>query len=348
MNMEMSQKETDLATITTSSLLEREDMLNAPVKVEMNEQEAATVIQVLRLTNSKILKRAMQLEKTRAESQKDLQFHHQERSLLQTQLAQKTQELEAAQEQIKLLKQEQQALKEKTTQQQILNEGLTVQLQTSQERVNQLEHEWILTQAIHNKQIYQLQQSESTCQELRNRLTRQQHYTTQLKVALEKCLDKPNSKSEVESDRIFTYTNSESPQQVTLAQEQPIPPWSNQDLAIDGEVFPTTQPLETVFETNVDEIVDAVIEPCSEAIAPLEQSPDWLEATLTEAAETQCNDPESASISSKSTTEDEAPIWDEPEFLANPNWPSPILNPARTKKRKSLAAIELPTFAHSR
>ncbi|WP_143755423.1 hypothetical protein [Gloeocapsopsis sp. IPPAS B-1203] len=404
MNMKLTQKETDLAGITTSSLMEEiEGLLSAPINVEMDKQEAVAVIQVLRLTNSKLLKRAIQLEQARAECQKDSQLHHQERSLLQTQLAQKMQELETAQEQIKLLKQEQQALKEKNQQQEILNEGLTVQLQTSQERVNQLEHEWLLTQATHNEQTYQLRQSESTCQELRNRLTRQQRYTMQLKVALEKCLDQPEAKSEVESDRIFTYQECEqktdSSHQVSFAQVEPIPPWSIRESKIDCEVF-ATQPINAVAEatTNIDEtLVEAFKEQFPEAIAPLGQTPEeqhnavlnllsdtscveaqasdnvievvevttetldqsqWLEATFAEVleapAETNCDrkilhHSESSSVSSESTTEFEPlPTWEEPADVANPNWPSPVLNPSRSKKRKTLAAIELPNFAHIR
>ncbi|WNN87225.1 hypothetical protein [Gloeocapsopsis dulcis] len=386
MNMELTQKETNLARVTTSSLMEGiENLLSAPVNVEMNKQEEIAVIQVLRLKNSKLLKKAMQLEQARVECKKDSQ--------LQTQLAQKMQELETAQQQIKLLKQEQQSYKEKTQQQQILIEGLTVQLQTSQERVNQLEHEWLLTQATYNEQTYQLRQSESTCQELRNRLTRQQRYTMQLKVALEKCLEQPNTKSEVESDRIFTYQECEqktdSPHQVSFAQVEPIPPWSGHESKVDCEVF-TTQPMNAVAATtNIDEIVEVFKEQFPEAIAPLGQTPeeqhdavlnllndapcveaqasdnfikvvevasedqsqDWLEATFAEVleapAETNC-DSTSSSVSSESTTEfEQLPTWEEPEFFTNPNWPSPILYPSRSKKRKTLAAIELPNFAHS-
>lgn len=40
--------------------------------------------------------------------------------------------------------------------------------------------------------------------------------------------------------------------------------------------------------------------------------------------------------------------WEDAEFfIPNPNWPSPVVYPARTKKRRSLATIELPKFVHS-
>jgi hypothetical protein len=396
MNMELSQKETDLAQVATSHLMEgSKDLLSAPVNLEMDKQEAAAVIQVLRLTNSKLLQRAMHLEQAQVECKHDSQLQQERSLVLQTQLAQKIQELEAAQEQIKLLKQEQLALKEKTQQQEILNEGLTVQLQTSQERINQLEHEWLLTQATHNEQTYQLRQSESICQELRNRLTRQQRYTMQLKVALEKCLDQPESKSEIEGDRIFTYQEceqkTESSHQVSFAQDEPIPPWSDCEAKTDCEA--AAQPLSAVAATTtIDEtLVEAFKEQFPEVIAPLgpqEQhdavlnllsdtsgveaqasdnlievvevdlnQPQWLEATFAEVlspVEMKCDHnvsqpAESSSVSFESTTEFELlPTWEEPAAadFANPNWPSPVLYPSRSKKRKSLAAIELPSFAH--
>ncbi|AFZ30693.1 hypothetical protein Glo7428_2172 [Gloeocapsa sp. PCC 7428] len=58
---------------------------------------------------------------------------------------------------------------------------------------------------------------------------------------------------------------------------------------------------------------------------------------------------QSESVAEPTTELDELLTWEETEFFANPNWPSPIVNPSRVaKKRKTLAAIELPNFAHSR
>lgn len=415
MNMELTRRENYLAgDLATSSRVEGiANLLSTPVDIEKEENVA--VIQALRSTNSKLFKQAMQLEQALVECTKDWKTQHERSQVIQTQLAQKTHELETAQEQIKLLKQEQQTNKQITQQQQILIEGLTVQLQASQERVNQLEREWLFTQATHNEQTYQLRQTESTCQELRNRLTRQQRYTMQLKVALEKCLDQPSPKSETaaDSDRIFTYTatheeNTDAPHQVIFAQVQPIPPWSGNESKPDA-VF-TAHSLDAVTEatatTEIDEnLVEAFMEQFPAAIETLGETPEeqhdavlnllsdssnadaglaqnpvelvavtdtssrydtatadqsqgWLEATFAEVLEssdaTELNidrAPESPSVpSEESVTEfefDQLPAWEE-TYFANPNWPSPVVYPSRSsKKRKTLAAIELPNFAHS-
>ncbi|PPS39205.1 hypothetical protein B1A85_22715 [Chroococcidiopsis sp. TS-821] len=409
--MELTQRENDVAEIVTSSRVEViEDLLNTPVSFE---NEIAIVSQALRSTNQKLHQRVTQLEQALVELRKNLQIERERSQVLQTQVAQKIQDLETAQEQIKQLKQEQQTYQETTQQQQILIEGLTVQLQASQERVNQIEHEWLLTQATYNEQTYQLRQSESTCQELRTRLLREQDRRRQLQAALDKCLEQSSTKShtDTDSDRIFTYTAREPdiespPNQVIFAQAQPIPPWSvHAEVASqpkpETEVF-SAQSLKNITETPVDEtLVETFIEQFPEAIASLGETVEaqhdavlnLLSDTDTDttsqkrAAATEALDCETLSGENRSSTEDlesssaigcdrsqtielnresdtesdsasvtepttdldELLAWEETEFFANPNWPSPIVNPSRiAKKRKTLAAIELPNFAHTR
>ena len=75
--------------------------------------------------------------------------------------------------------------------QQILIETLTGQLETSQERVAQLEREAALLQQHYSDRSQLLAQAEGTNRDLQARLHRQQRYTLQFKVALEKCLEVP-------------------------------------------------------------------------------------------------------------------------------------------------------------
>ena len=75
--------------------------------------------------------------------------------------------------------------------QQILIETLTGQLETSQERVAQLEREAALLQQHYSDRSQLLAQAEGANRDLQARLHRQQRYTLQFKVALEKCLEVP-------------------------------------------------------------------------------------------------------------------------------------------------------------
>lgn len=73
--------------------------------------------------------------------------------------------------------------------QQLLHETLRTDYDASQDRLVQLERECALLQQRYGEQSQSLIQAESTCRDLRSRLQRQQRYTLQFKVALEKCLD---------------------------------------------------------------------------------------------------------------------------------------------------------------
>lgn len=155
-------------------------------------------------------------------------------------LAQKNDELAAAQEQIKILSQETATAAQTIQRQQALIENLTPQLQSSQERSAQLEWEHYLTQASHTEQSQQLIQTENTCQELRTRLKRQQQYTLQLKVALEKCLESRSGyQSATEIDPMPTDLDSEQGRSIQIqsffSKDECIPPWSAHPLPSEVE-----------------------------------------------------------------------------------------------------------------
>ncbi|MGF1566481.1 MAG: hypothetical protein ACFCVD_00115 [Nodosilinea sp.] len=71
----------------------------------------------------------------------------------------------------------------------IHNETLQAELDASQQRVAQLERECTLLQQRFSEKTTALHQAEDTCRDLKSRLHRQQRYTLQFKVALEKCLN---------------------------------------------------------------------------------------------------------------------------------------------------------------
>ncbi|HEY9816788.1 MAG TPA: hypothetical protein V6D20_13460 [Candidatus Obscuribacterales bacterium] len=75
--------------------------------------------------------------------------------------------------------------------QQIRIDTLTAQFTSSQQRIAELERECALTQQRYQAQTQHLTELEAVCRDLRSRLHRQQRYTLQFKVALEKSLEVP-------------------------------------------------------------------------------------------------------------------------------------------------------------
>ncbi|NJN21430.1 MAG: hypothetical protein HC812_09895, partial [Leptolyngbya sp. RL_3_1] len=160
-----------------------------PVDPTLNparEVELLNLIRDLNRCNEVLLGRVNQLEEALENSQQALQaeveHHHHSQSRVdpavtaqQRSMAQLLSELEGANDGLK--------------RQRILSETLQAQLDSSQERVVQLERECTLLQQQQTAKSQSLQKSEETCQDLRSRLQRQQRYTLQFKVALEKCLD---------------------------------------------------------------------------------------------------------------------------------------------------------------
>jgi hypothetical protein len=151
-----------------------------------SDAELISLIQELNQCNNLLLDRVSQLETSLEISQNALKAQ-----IRQAQAAPGPQTLAAAQEQITQLLHQVEFSNQANQRQQILVETFAEQLQSSQERVAQLERECAVTQQRCNEQAQQLMENESACRDLRTRLQRQQRYTLQFKVALEKCLDVP-------------------------------------------------------------------------------------------------------------------------------------------------------------
>ncbi|MFM7427200.1 MAG: hypothetical protein ACKO7W_19735 [Elainella sp.] len=116
--------------------------------------------------------------------------------------------------------------------QQILIETLTGQLENSQERVAQLEREAALIQQRYDEQAQFLAKSEHTNRDLQARLQRQQRYTLQFKVALERSLEVAAPSYETSLYEInpeskpVSFETTENPQFLPKAKQ--IQPWSAQ------------------------------------------------------------------------------------------------------------------------
>lgn len=192
-----------------------------------NLADLISLIQELNQCNSILLDRVSQLEEALERSQNALKSEV-KRSQNQTLTDYNpgltaAQDLAAAQEQAIDLYNQLEFVHQTSQRQQILIETLTGQLETSQERMAQLEREAALVQQRYNEQTQLLGQSESNCRDLQARLHRQQRYTLQFKVALEKSLDvsTPHYESVAEMGVASAIDGS------CLPKVQPIEPWTS-------------------------------------------------------------------------------------------------------------------------
>lgn len=193
--------------------------------------ELLTLVRDLNQCNDALLNRMRYLEETLEVSQSNLQA---ERTRSQEQarlLGQKDGILSAAQADITRLTNDLEFARQTAQRHEIRIETLVDQLETSQQRVAQLERECTLIRQQQQEQAYGLQEANQTCRDLRSRLQRQQRYTLQFKVALEKCLDVPPPRYESALEAAETGSADLSSSQADgpmLPKVQQIAPWSSQ------------------------------------------------------------------------------------------------------------------------
>lgn len=193
----------------------------------LTPEEVATLfsfIQEMRGSNTKLIERVIQLERALENSQNELQYLKERSREAELKLAQKIQSQEQARSQVESLSAQLETAEQAAEHQKILVETLTDDLNASQERIAQMERECALVQSRYNEQSYQLMHVETSCRDLRSRLLRQQRYTMQLKVALEKCAELPASTT----DRPPESHSSGLRTQSLFPNPQPITPWSIQ------------------------------------------------------------------------------------------------------------------------
>lgn len=312
----------------------------------------ATLIQSLHSANSNLLDRANQVEAALAECQNSLQSCRKQLYSAESTITQQSLELTSAQEQVGCLSQELEVYHQKAKQQQVLTESLTAQLQCSQERAAQLERECALTLSNYNQQSHQLMQTESACQELRARLARQQSYTLQLRLALEKSPDAPVLSYQMQPIQSWSTQPQSLIEELELEDNLPVfPPLSSEiisnsqgtDLLENSSAEEVDlQSLAGMPKTELESVVIDLPEAAIAACSLDEQVFDSLdtELVLEDNTATVSNIPLQVNLLPES-------LQQERDFLIPAtNWPSPVVHPSRPPKgRKSLAAIELPTFA---
>lgn len=344
------------------------------------------LIQDIRASNTNLLERTIELEQSLAESGNELLIEKARSHNAESLLSEKLDTLTAVQKQVHSLSKQLETAHQTVQQQQASIKNLTTQLVTSSERIAQMERECSLTQSNYNEKSHQLTQSENSSRELRSRLIRQQRYTMQLKVALEKSLDAPVGSYQSQDCNDFSR-QAES----VFPQAKPITPWSVPTPSNTLELEPTwagssvnSQPYfdctpstsvergffytkdfevdredtnwqdvfnlldETEIETNHSEIDLFVAKTVS---TPQTEGLTELDMLLEQPI---AFSPNSKSISEPVLAQTNQSLYDSSEpktksTQVNYNWPSPVVYPLHPPKgRKSLSAIELPKFTQKR
>ncbi len=378
--------------------------------------ELVTLSEALRNQNNELMAHVEQLEKLLDECHTALQSQIERTQTAEAKAVQQASELHTTQEQITRVFGELEASQQIAHRQQILIETLTQQLQGSQERVAQLERQCALVQQRYNEQTQILLKSETTCQELQDRLQRQQRYTLQFKAALDKCLEMPSLKPKVSQPETEEQRTQQNLHPLIFS-PRPIQPWSaatsesnlqesekeqaevsgresanfqvelspealisnESELAPDIEYFgnpffsipePETTsesdltgspplPADSTFDfkeaeealwKELERLTNDTVElknislPDHREVADPATSIPVTDEAIAELAQTKSL-PQLETQLPSPVTSPELKIAAVPTAGNTPNWPSPVVYPQRpTKKIKSLAAIDLPSF----
>ncbi len=242
----------------TESIGEAIARINAPALSSAASPEAV-LLEQLQQENLELDGRVEQLETLLHECRQSLQQQRSQALDRQKLLDRRTLELKSVTGQIEQLSEHIQSATKQIQQQQQQIAYFGTQLQTSEEIRAKLERECALTQQRYHEQSQILVQTQTTCQDLRARLHRQQRHTLQFKAALEKCIETPLEKAsaiaslrqstlEEPTDVVETGAKDElanpNPTNTTLfPKADPIKPWS---VADSEEAEPRQQPVREV------------------------------------------------------------------------------------------------------
>jgi hypothetical protein len=328
-----------------------------------------TLMQALHECNRDLLQRLAQLETALEESQNTLQDR-------ETLLEQRTAELENTQEQLTRLFGKVEVSHQTLQSQEILVESLRTHLATSQARLAAVERECASTVQRYNEQLHQLVATENVCRELRSRLHRQQRHTLQFKAALERSLEMPHIKppiidppdnaddtatAQLES-LLAAVKSSQVPVQPAF-NASPVKPWSepaehSEAVAASDAIDP-----ESIANQELNKLaqVSGIQLHPTETNQPQEPTTDSAVAVAEPELPVAESEPETAAV--KSGSPELAPAVQilnsvetfgiqevrssaaKPTAVTQPDWLALIASPLRpSKKRRSLAEIELPSF----
>lgn len=328
-----------------------------------------TLMQALHECNRDLLQRLAQLETALEESQNTLQNR-------ETLLEQRTAELENTQEQLTRLFGKVEVSHQTLQSQEILVESLRSHLATSQARLAAVERECASTVQRYNEQLHQLVATENVCRELRSRLHRQQRHTLQFKAALERSLEMPHIKPPIidppdnvddtataQLESLLAAVKSSQVPVPPAFNASPVKPWSepaehSEAVAASDAIDP-----ESIANQELNKLaqVSGIQLHPTETNQPQEPATDSALAVAEPELPVAESEPETAAV--KSGSPELAPAVQilnsvetfgiqevrssaaKPTAVTQPDWLALIASPLRpSKKRRSLAEIELPSF----
>ena len=328
-----------------------------------------TLMQALHECNRDLLQRLAQLETALEESQNTLQNR-------ETLLEQRTAELENTQEQLTRLFGKVEVSHQTLQSQEILVESLRTHLATSQARLAAVERECASTVQRYNEQLHQLVATENVCRELRSRLHRQQRHTLQFKAALERSLEMPHIKPPIvdppdnvddtataQLESLLAAVKSSQVPVPPAFNASPVKPWSepaehSEAAAASDAIDP--EPIANLELNKLAQVSGIQLHP-TETNQPQEPTTDSALAVAEPELQVAESEPETAAV--KSGSPELAPAVQilnsvetfgiqevrssaaKPTAVTQPDWLALIASPLRpSKKRRSLAEIELPSF----
>ena len=315
----------------TQSIGEAIARINAPA-LSCAASPEAVLLEQLQQENLELDGRVEQLETLLHECRQSLQQQRSQALDRQKLLDRRTLELKSITGQIEHLSEHIQSATQQIQQQQQQIAYLGTQLQTSEEIRAKLERECALTQQRYHEQSQILVQTQTTCQDLRSRLHRQQRHTLQFKAALEKCIETPLEKASAiaslgqstlkePQDLVETGAKEDlanlNPANTTLfPKADPIKPWSLED---SDEAEPRQQPVRDV-KSSPD--LSKIRLPLSAKAEHLQPFPSHIptQEPISEQPATRNENPSKDS-------ENEQPVWEDLDSLIE----KPHLEPKRDR-----------------
>jgi hypothetical protein len=292
----------------------------------------AVLVEQLQQENLELDGRVEQLETLLHECRQSLQQQRSQALDRQKLLDRRTLELKTITGQIEQLSAHIQSTTKQIQQQQQQIAALGTQLQTSEEIRAKLERECALTQQRYHEQSQILVQTQTTCQDLRSRLHRQQRHTLQFKAALEKCIETPLEKASaiaslrqstleepqdvVETGAKEDLANLNPPNTTRFPKADPIKPWS---IADSDEVEPRQQPVPNVKSTPDLSKIRLPLSAKAEHLQPLDSHIPTQEPIS--------DQPATRNETSSKDSENEQPVWEDLDSLIE----KPHLQPQRDR-----------------
>ncbi|MCT7954159.1 hypothetical protein [Laspinema palackyanum] len=304
--------------------------INAP-SVSSAASPEGVLVEQLQQENLELDGRVEQLETLLHECRQSLQQQRSQALDRQKLLDRRTLELKSITGQIEHLSEHIQSATKQIQQQQQQIAYLGTQLQTSQEIRAKLERECALTQQRYQEQSQILVQTQTTCQDLRARLHRQQRHTLQFKAALEKCIETPLEKAtaiaslrqstlEEPTDVVETAAKeaiaNPNPANTLFPKADPIKPWSIADA---DEAEPRRQPIPEV-KSGPD--LSKIRLPLSAKAEHLQPFPTHIPAP-----EPILGQPSTQNGTQPKNAETEQPVWEDLDSLIE----KPHLEPKRDR-----------------